>query len=97
MSIQIPNYFASKVVDDKGYFLPEWQQFFQQLISQLQTNFSPQGFLLPQLSTTQINYVATNFAASSIPSAFYGNMIYDNTLDEAKINIAGTFKVIQVV
>lgn len=87
--MMIPNYLNSKMVDEKGYLTAEWQNFFQQLISQLQGNLSDEGYKLPQQSTTIVDRLDT--AAST------GAILYDSTTDEAKVNIAGTFKVIQVV
>jgi hypothetical protein len=95
--MNIPNYFTSRFVDDKGYMTPEYQNFFQQLITQMQLNLSNEGFQLPQQSTTNINHILSGFNSSTNPSAYYGDVLYDSTTDEAKINIAGTFKVIQVV
>jgi hypothetical protein len=87
--MRIPNYFTSKFVDENGYLTPEYQNFFQQLISQLQSNLSDEGYKLPQQPTSVITVLNTAASKAAI--------LYDSTTDEAKINIAGTFKVIQVV
>lgn len=87
--MMIPNFFNGRFVDERGYLLPEWQNFFQQLITQLQLNLSDEGYKLPQLPTATIAKIDN--AAST------GAILYDNTTDEAKVNIAGTFRVIQVV
>jgi len=93
----IPNFEYTKLVDENGYLTPQWQSIFQQLITALQTNLSDEGFLPPQQPTTNIATLQTRFNASSAPSNYFGDLIYDSTTDELKVNIAGTFKVVQVV
>lgn len=78
---------VNPILEDKS-FHPAWQQWFQQVTSIIQNNLSPQGFILPQQPTTTITKL--NTAASK------GAIIYDETTNEAKININGTFKVINV-
>jgi hypothetical protein len=95
--MNIQNWFNTKMVDENGYLTPEYQVFFQDLITQLQQNLSNQGFQLPQQPTAKINYISSVFAASPNPNVYYGNIIYDTTTDQAKLNVAGTYKVIQVV
>ena len=87
--MNIPNFFNTQFVDEKGYLKPEFQNFFQQLITQLQLNLSDEGYRLPQQPTTTITKL-DNAASTAV-------ILYDNTTDEAKVNIAGTFRVIQVV
>lgn len=87
--MMIPNFENIQFVDRKGYLTPEWQLILQQLFQALQGNLSNEGYKLPQQPTTIITTL--NTAAST------GNLLYDSTTDEAKVNIAGTFKVIQVV
>jgi hypothetical protein len=85
----IPNFENIQFVDRDGYLTPEWQLIMQQVFQLLQKNLSDEGYTLPQQPTGTI--VALNTAAST------GNLLYDSTTDEAKVNIAGTFRVIQVV
>jgi hypothetical protein len=84
-----PNFQNTKFVDRSGYLTPEWQLILQQLFQELQKNTSNEGLFIPQQPTTTIAML--NTAAST------GALLYDSTTDEAKVNIAGTFKVITVV
>lgn len=87
--MNIPNFENIQMVDRNGYLTEQWQMIMQQLFQVLQQNLSDEGYKLPQQSTTIIT--ALNTAAST------GNLLYDSTTDQAKVNIAGTYKVIQVV
>jgi hypothetical protein len=83
-----PNIPTVNPVLKDGTWHPAWQQWFQQVTTIIQNNLSPQGFILPQQPTTTIKQL--NTAASK------GAMIYDETTNEVKINIDGTFKVMNV-
>lgn len=95
--MNIPNYEFAPAISNGGYFSDQWSLILQQLITALQTNLSDNGYLIPQKTTTEINTLQTQFAAAPTPSAYYGDLIYDKTTDQLKVNIAGTFKVVQVV
>lgn len=95
--MNIPNYENLPFVDDNRYLSDSWSLIMQQLITALQTNVSDQGFQIPKLTTTQINALLTQFNASADPSVYFGDLLYDSTTDQLKVNIAGTFKVVQVV
>lgn len=95
--MNIPNYENVPFVDDSGYLSDSWSLIMQQLITALQTNVSNQGYQVPQQPTTTITDLQTQFAAAADPSVYYGDLLYDSTTDELKVNIAGTFKVVQVV
>lgn len=60
-----------------------------QLVQKLQANLSDQGFVIPQQPTANITQLT---GAQSV-----GNLLYDNTTHELKVNINGTWKVVQVV
>lgn len=68
-----------------------WQNFFTQLVQQLQANVGEQGFVIPQQKTDVINAMQ----ATSVKQT--GLLVYDNQTHELKININGAFKVVQVV
>lgn len=95
--MNIPNFENIQFVDDNGYLTESWQNVLQQLFSALQSNVSNEGFQVPQQPTTTIAQLQSQFAASTDPAVYYGNMLYDSTTNELKVNIAGTFKVVQVV
>lgn len=94
--MNIPNYENVPFVDRDGYLTDQWSLIMQQLITALQNNVSDQGFQVPQQSTTTINSLQSQFAASPLPQMYYGDMLYDSTTDQLKVNIAGTFKVVTV-
>ncbi len=87
--MNIPNFENIKFVDHNGNLTPQWQLILQNLFQQLQNNLSDEGYKVPQQPTATIT--ALNTAAST------GALLYDSTTDELKVNIAGTFKVVQVV
>lgn len=60
-----------------GELTPAWHLFFDQFVSALQTNFKPEGFVMPPLS-------ATNIANLGNISAAIGNIIYDSTNNQFK-------------
>jgi len=81
----IPSFVNMPLVDKNGIMTPEWCQFFNQLISELQNNVSNEGYKLPFLSTSQINQLADVNKSG-------GSLVYDSTLNLPKININGTWK-----
>lgn len=87
--MNIANFQNTKFVDRNGYLTDEWQLILQSLFQELQKNTSNEGLFIPQQPTATIT--ALNTAAST------GALLYDSTTDEAKVNIAGTFRVITVV
>lgn len=87
--MNIPNFDNVQFVDRNGYLTEYWQLILQQLFNELQQNASNEGLKAPQQPTLTIN--ALNTAAST------SALLYDSDTDELKVNIAGTFKVVQVV
>lgn len=69
-----------KTSDNSFGLTAEWALFFQQMVQALQSNLTPEGFVIPQLTTTQISLLT---AAASI-----ANIIYNSTLDVFQGNIA---------
>ena len=88
--MNIPNFINTRMVDDKGYLTPEWSNILTQLITELQLNLSNEGYRLPLVPTLQINQLVA--VEKSI-----GNMLYDSTTNEAKVNINGVWEVVQAV
>ncbi len=90
MSILIPNKpLSSKIASDDGKIHPEWAQFFDGLLSTLQSNLSPEGVSIPKQTTDNITTLGTVNNA--------GTLLYDIETHELKININGTYKVIQTI
>ena len=72
------------MIDKDGMMSDVWKLFFDQLILALQTNLKPEGFVIPQQTTSNINLLT---ATQSI-----ANIIYDSTVPVFKGNVAGTWK-----
>jgi hypothetical protein len=88
MSILIPNKpLTKKLVMDNGELHPEWDQFFDGIITTLQQNLSSEGVVIPPQTTANITALNTQ---KSI-----GALLYDQETKELKVNIDGTFKVVQ--
>jgi hypothetical protein len=85
----IPNLPATKWVNEKGHLLPEIHGVLSQLTTQLQQFLSNEGYVVPQQPTTKITALNTTRSI--------GALLYDSTTNELKVNINGTFKVVQVV
>lgn len=95
--MNIPNYQNTQFTNSNGYLTDPWSLILQQLISALQTNLSDDGYRVPQHTTAEIADLLASFNASSSPSAYFGVLLYDTSTNELKVNINGTFRVIQVV
>lgn len=88
MSIFIPNRpISNKVINDKGELHPEWDHFFDGLISTLQKNLSNEGVVIPQQTTANITALNTDRSV--------GALLYDKQTNELKVNIDGEYKVVQ--
>jgi hypothetical protein len=61
-----------QLVDRQGQITSHWDLFFQQLVMALQTNFKPEGIVVPPES-------ASNIANLGNTSGSIGNIIYDST------------------
>lgn len=75
---------VERIANDNFALTAEWALFFQQLIQALQTNLTPEGFVIPQ-------QIATNIALLT-GSASNANILYDSTNNEFKGNVNGTWK-----
>jgi len=76
-------------VDKNGYLTEQGQLFFDQLILTLQTNFKPEGFVIPPETASNIALLT---GTVQNPQSSYNNIVYDSTNNEFKGNIAGTWK-----
>lgn len=88
--MKIPNFANDRFVQENGNMTTVWANIINQLITELQLNLSNEGYVLPQLTTTQISEL-TDADKSK------GAMVYDSTTNEFKVNINGTWKVVTVV
>lgn len=87
--MNIQSVLNAPITSSDGKLTPAWRDFLSQFFLQMQQNFSQEGLVVPQQSTTNINTL--NTAQST------GALLYDNQLNELKVNINGTFKVVQVM
>lgn len=72
----------ARIADEKGNITDSWRLFFQQLAMALQTNYKPEGIVLPSKSTTDIGSL-TNETSKA-------NIIYNSTNQEFDGNITNT-------
>jgi len=84
-----PNLPMGRWMDESGHPTPEMAGVFAQLISELQQNLSNEGYKVPQQPTANVQSLNTT---QSI-----GALLYDSDTNELKVNINGTFRVVQVV
>ncbi len=68
---------------------PVWNQTLQQLFTQMQQNLSDQGFKIPQQPTATVTKLNNAQSTSAL--------IIDSDTNELKVNLGGTFKVVQTV
>ena len=82
----IPVFDNIKVVDENGYFTPEWKNIIESLFATLQYKLSDEGSVIPSQPNANIQVLT---------EAPNGTMVYDETNNTALININGDFKIIQ--
>jgi hypothetical protein len=75
---------TNKVLDEDGNMLPDWILFFDNLILALQTNYKPEGIIVPSQAASNIALLTSTLSVA--------NILYDSTNDQFKGNIAGTWK-----
>lgn len=80
---------GDKLVDSNGDITPPYRLFFQQLVMALQTNFKPEGIVVPPKPTTDITQL--------VGAASNNNIIYDSTTNEFKGNVNGTWMVFTLI
>lgn len=84
--MNIPNFLNSRIVDKEGYLTPEWSNLLQQLFTELQSNVSNEGYVVPSRETADINKL----------TAKNGAFLYDSEAHAAKVIVNGAVKTIQV-
>ena len=85
---------TSQVLDKDGNMLGEWLLYFQNLTLALQTNFKPEGIVVPSQTAANIALLTNTVANPDSPylAGSLANILYDSTNDAFKGNIAGTWK-----
>jgi len=66
------------LVNEKGMITDDWRFILDQLFTALQINLKPEGFVIPQQSTSNINQLTGTTS--------FTNIIYDTTVDSFKGN-----------
>jgi len=87
--VNIPKFINEPPVQKDGTWHPAWQQFFNQLVTQMQSNLSDEGYKLPQQTPANITTLQT--------PASTGAVLYDSTNHVMKVNINGTWKTVQTL
>lgn len=88
--MKIPNFINERFVDERGHLTEEWQHTLEQLFNELQSQMSDEGHIAPSQDAANIAVLDGDVNKS-------GAILYDETNDQLKVNIAGTFKEIQTV
>lgn len=83
MSIEIPNYLHTPMVDDKGYPTDTWSLLLTQLLTGLQGTLSNQGMLLPSVDQGTVDQL------NQSPD---GSMLYNPDSQQMMVRINGVFK-----
>ena len=81
----IPAFENIRVVDDKGFLTPEWQNILQDLFASLQYRLSDEGLVMPSLTRAQIDQLTDS------PE---GTQIYDTTNHYPVIFMDGKWQVV---
>ncbi len=88
--MNIPNFINSRVIDENGYFTPEWRNLMTQMLTEQQINLGNEGYKIPQQPTTNINNL-TDVDKST------ASIVYDSTTNTFKGNEAGVWKTFTLV
>jgi hypothetical protein len=86
--MKIPFLQRGPIADKSGNLTPNWEGTLNELFTQLQQNVSEEGFVMPSQSTSNI---------ARLTQSQNGTVVYDNDTHEMKVNINGTWRVVQVV
>lgn len=84
--MKTPNFINDKFVDEKGFLTESWGLVLSTLFSQLQQNFSAEGLITPNQTTTNINQLA-------VPEK-NGAFFYDKDVHKTKIIENGVVKTV---
>lgn len=79
------HYEDSPVVDERGYFTPQWKTIIEQMINFLTQIYAAQGLVIPPFSAVEI---------AKLTQSKNGTLIYNTDTDKGMINENGTFKTI---
>lgn len=92
--MNIPNYLEIKVIDEKGYFTPQWKIVMQQLLTELQNNASNEGLVAPSQDASNITTIQNNQVNNPAPppstlyTCQFGTLLYDSTNNLLKVALS---------
>ena len=94
--MKIPNFIDAQFVNKDGYLTDTWKQILQQLLQQMSSDVSDEGFIVPQQPTSNLPALSKQQSVGAI--------VYDSTTDQFKVCVkavvsgqtVGQFKIIQV-
>lgn len=84
--MNIPNLPREKITLPDGSLHPTWQNFFTQLVTEMQNKVSEEGFVIPSINATQFPVLDNSNNISRI--------IYNSNTSQMMINNSGTYKAI---
>ena len=87
--MKIPNFIDHPIADKDGNLTEPWKHTLSQLFNELQTQMSDESHVAPSQPTSNITLLND--------SKYEGGLLYDTDTKELKVNIDGTFKVVQTV
>lgn len=85
--MNIPNYLTDQLVDENGELTTPWARTISQLLVELESNLSNEGYKLPQQPTTNIDLIIEQPQTE-------GTMIWDSTTKQMKVNDGTGWKVV---
>jgi len=86
-----------KFLNEDGTVNAYWLFYFENLTAALQSNFKPEGIVIPQKTATEIaDLIGTPTEGSTAASVSNANIVYDSTNNAFKGNVNGTWKTFTV-
>ena len=85
--MNIPNFLDAQITDKNGFLTDVWRQLFTQLLTELQLNFSNEGFIIPKQTSSNITVLNG--------MKYIGALVYNEDTNKLMININGTFVDVQ--
>ncbi len=91
--MMVPTFLDEKMVDENGKLTPSWRGRFDQLFSQLQQNFGPEGVVVPNVAAQNV----ADLSKSGNGTMLYSKDATNPTNDKVQVKINGVFKTVQVI
>ncbi len=87
MTIRIPNLPLGPIVDKNGNPTAEELTFREALLGLLQTNFGPEGCVVPTQTAANITTIQNNTNSQGAYTCQFGTFLYDSTNNVVKFTI----------